>query len=84
MGKQAFEEGYIDSAEVYFQQIIDLQEPRTLLDVSYYYMGEISLARNDTEAAMTMYKKVLRLNPYEKGELVQKTKDRIKELKEKS
>jgi len=84
LGRRAFEKGYMDSAEVYFQLIIEMQEPRTLLDVSYYYMGEIHLARNDLETALSMYKKVLRLNPYEKGEIVQKAKDRIKELKEKS
>lgn len=84
IGKQAFEQGYMDSAEVYFLQIIEMQEPRTLLDISYFYMGEIRLARNDTEGALAMYKKVLRLNPYEKGEIVLKAKTRIKELKEKS
>ena len=84
LGKKTFEQGYLDSAEVYFQHIIDMQEPRTLLDAAYYYLGEIRYARNDTDGALSMYKKVLRLNPYEKGELVQRAKDRIQEIKEKS
>jgi tetratricopeptide (TPR) repeat protein len=84
IGTQAFVQGLLDSAEVFFQTIIDMQEPRTLLDASYFYMGEILLARNDADGALSMYKKVLRLNPYEKGELVQKAKDRIEELKERS
>ncbi|MBN2621684.1 tetratricopeptide repeat protein [candidate division WOR-3 bacterium] len=84
IGTQAFAQGLMDSAEVFFQTIIDMQEPRTLLDASYFYMGEILLARNDADGALSMYKKVLRLNPYEKGELVQKAKDRIEELKERS
>lgn len=84
MGTKAFEQGYMDSAEVFFRTIIDMQEPRTLLDGSYFYTGEILLARNDINGALSMYKKVLRLNPYEKGEMVQKAKNRIEELKERS
>jgi hypothetical protein len=38
--------------------------------------------RDNFPPALEAYKKVLRLNPYEKGELVKKAKARIEEIKE--
>jgi tetratricopeptide (TPR) repeat protein len=69
---------------VFFELIISMQEPKSLLDDAYFFVGEIYLKRNNLDKALEAYKKVLRLNPYEKGEVVRKAKERIKEIKEKA
>lgn len=84
LGYKLLNEGLLDSAEVFFELIISMQEPKSLLDDSYFFVGEIYLKRNNLDKALEAYKKVLRLNPYEKGEVVRKAKERIKEIKEKA
>jgi tetratricopeptide (TPR) repeat protein len=84
LGNELFNDGALDSAEAFFELIISIQEPKSLLDDTYYMIGEIYLKRNNLEKALEAYKKVLRLNPYEKGEVVKKAKERIKEIKEKA
>ncbi len=84
LGNYLFDEGLLDSAEVFFELIISIQEPKSLLDDAYFLVGEIYLKRNNFDKALEAYKKVLRLNPYEKGEVFRKAKERIKEIKEKA
>jgi tetratricopeptide (TPR) repeat protein len=84
LGNNLFNEALLDSAEVFFELIISMQEPKSLLDDVYFLIGEIYLKRNNFDKALEAYKKVLRLNPYEKGEVVRKAKERIKEIKEKA
>jgi tetratricopeptide (TPR) repeat protein len=84
LGNNLFNKGLLDSAQVFFELIISTREPKSLLDDAYFFVGEIYLKRNDFDKALEAYKRVLRLNPYEKGEVVRKTKERIKEIKEKA
>lgn len=70
-----------DSAKVYFQSIIDQQEPKSLLDDSYFFLGEIYLKTDSIDAALNAYKKVLKLNPYQKGDVVKKAQERLNQLK---
>jgi tetratricopeptide (TPR) repeat protein len=83
VGKNFFDAGLFDSAQVYFEQITEYFEPKSFLDDAYFYLGEIFLKRNLLDTALEFYKKVLRLNPYEKGDIIKKTKERIKEIEEK-
>jgi tetratricopeptide (TPR) repeat protein len=82
IGFKLFNKGWIDSALVLFEYITANQEPKSLLDNAYFYIGEIYLKKDKLKNALEAYKKVLRLNPYEKGELVKKAKARIKEIKD--
>ncbi len=82
IGIKLFEEGNLDSAKVFFDHIIASQEPKSLLDDAYFYVGEIHFMKNNFPQALEAYKKVLRLNPYEKGDVVKKAKARIEEIKE--
>lgn len=84
LGHNLLNKGFLDSAQVFFELIISMQEPKSLLDDAYFFVGEIYLKRNNLDKALEAYKKVLRLNPYEKGEVVRKAKERIKEIKEKA
>lgn len=84
LGNNLFNKGLLDSAQAFFELIISMQEPKSLLDDAYFFVGEIYLKRNNFDKALEAYKKVLRLNPYEKGDVVRKTKERIKEIKEKA
>jgi tetratricopeptide (TPR) repeat protein len=81
IGQKLFQAEAYDSAKTYFRSIIDQQEPKSLLDDSYFYLGEIMLKTDSVGAALEAYKKVLRLNPYQKGDIVKKAQDRINEIK---
>jgi tetratricopeptide (TPR) repeat protein len=83
LGIKHFQTGVLDSAEVYFGHIIASQEPKSMLDDAYYYTAEVYYMRGNTDAALEYYKKVLRLDPYQKGEITRKAKERIQEIKEK-
>jgi len=82
--KELFDNDSLDSAKIYFEEIIGGNEPKSFLDDAYYYIGEIYLNKKMFKEALESYKKVLRLNPYEKGEIVKKSKARINEIKEKT
>lgn len=83
LGERLFRAGLSDSAKKMFLGIIALQEPKSLIDDAYFYLGEIHLAADSLSQALESYKKVIRLNPYQKGELVKRAQERIKEIKEK-
>uniref|UniRef100_A0A7C4XFN3 Tetratricopeptide repeat protein n=1 Tax=candidate division WOR-3 bacterium TaxID=2052148 RepID=A0A7C4XFN3_UNCW3 len=83
MGLKFFNQAELDSARNMFTDVIAMGEPKSLLDDSYFYLGEIQYAKDSLDRAIESYKKVLRLNPYQKGELVKKAQERIKEIKEK-
>lgn len=78
-----FTAGALDSAEIYFGHIIAGQEPKSMLDQAYYYTAEIYYMRGNDAAALELYRKVLRLDPYQKSEMTRKAKERIEEIKEK-
>ncbi|UCD05687.1 MAG: tetratricopeptide repeat protein [candidate division WOR-3 bacterium] len=83
LGTKHFTAGILDSAEIYFGHIIANGEPKSMLDDAYFYTAEIYYARSNFDVALELYKKVVRLDPYQKGEMTQKAKERIKEIKEK-
>lgn len=82
MGKKLYGMGLFDSASIYFKELNTNQEPKSLVDDACFYLGEIYYQQGNFNQALDYYKKVLRLNPYQKGELVQKSQARIKEIKE--
>jgi tetratricopeptide (TPR) repeat protein len=84
LGLKHFQSGILDSAEVYFGYIIANQEPKSMLDDAYFHTAEIYYMRESYNRALELYKKVLRLDPYQKGEMTRKAKERIKEIKEKT
>lgn len=83
IGKKLYGKGLYDSAVVFFKEVNTNQEPKSLVDDACFYLGEIYYEQGNFNQALDYYKKVLRLNPYQKGELVQKSQTRIKEIKEK-
>lgn len=83
LGTKHFTAGTLDSAEIYFGHIIANGEPKSMLDDAYFYTAEIYYARSNFDVALELYKKVVRLDPYQKGEMTKKAKERIKEIKEK-
>ncbi len=83
LGKRYLAAARYDSAEVFFQSIVDNQEPKSLLDDAYFYLGEIYQKTDRLKKAIAAYKKVLRLDPYQKGIFTRKAKECLKEIKEK-
>ncbi|MEO0122895.1 MAG: tetratricopeptide repeat protein [candidate division WOR-3 bacterium] len=82
LGKKYYDKGQYDSATVFLKEVVTNQEPKSLLDDACFYLGEIFYTSENYDQAMEYYKKVLSLNPYQKGELVQRSRERIKEIKE--
>jgi tetratricopeptide (TPR) repeat protein len=82
LATKLYQEGLLDSAKAFFDEIVANPDPKSLIDDAYFYIGEIYYKRNNLSEALDAYKKVLRLNPYEKGEIVVETKKRIQEIKE--
>jgi tetratricopeptide (TPR) repeat protein len=82
VGKKYFESQMFDSALIYFDEVRGHQEPKSLLDDVYFYLGEIYFRQDSLTLALDAYKKVLRLNPYQKGDLVPKAQARIREIKD--
>jgi len=83
LGTRYFEAGRLDSAEIYFGHIIANGEPKSMLDDAYFYTAEIYYTRGSLDTALELYRKLIRLDPYQKGEMTKKAKERIKEIKEK-
>ncbi len=83
LGTRHFGAGILDSAEIYFGHIIANGEPKSMLDDAYFYTAEIYYARGNVDTALELYKKVIRLDPYQKGEMTKKAKERMTEIKEK-
>lgn len=83
LGKKYYGKAQYDSATLFFKEVVTNQEPKSLLDDAYFYLGEILYTNEKYDQALDYYKKVLSLNPYQKGELVQKSRERIKAIKEK-
>ncbi len=83
VGLRLFNTGNLDSATFFFREVILNQEPKSLIDDAAFYLGEIYFAQEKFDQALEYYKKVIRLNPYQKGELVLRSQERIKEMKEK-
>ncbi|HIE06018.1 MAG TPA: tetratricopeptide repeat protein [bacterium (Candidatus Stahlbacteria)] len=82
MAAQFKENGESDSAEYYARATIENLMPKSLIDDAYFMLAEIYEARNDKEKAIDYYQKVIRLNPYRKGKLVQIAKSRIESLRQ--
>ncbi|MGQ9664611.1 MAG: tetratricopeptide repeat protein [bacterium] len=82
IGKKLYGMGLFDSASIFFKEVNTNNEPKSLVDDACFYLGEIYYQQGNFNQALDYYKKVLRLNPYQKGELVQKSQARIKEIKE--
>lgn len=83
LGMKYYENKVYDSATVFLKEVVANEEPKSLLDDACFYLGEIFYVIENYNQAIEYYKKVIRLNPYQKGELVQKSQARIKEIKEK-
>lgn len=76
-----FQEKTMDTAQSYLMKIVESNAPQSLVDDSYFYLGEISFDQGDFARAKTYYEKVLHLNPYRKGTLVEKAKQRLEDIK---
>jgi len=83
IGIDYFQNKIRDTAQVYFMKIVESNAPQSLVDDSYFYLGEISFELGDFARARTCYEKVLHLNPYRKGVLVEKAKQRLEEIRRK-
>lgn len=60
---------------------IELGQPGILLDDAYFLTGEIYFGWEEYERALRSYKAVLRVDPYRKGGIVQKARERIRQVR---
>lgn len=83
IGLAYFHKDLTDSARLYFEKLIDRNSPQSLLDDAHFYLGELVFRAGNYAEARFYYEKVLKLNPYRKGEIVEKAKTRLDEIKSK-
>jgi tetratricopeptide (TPR) repeat protein len=66
-----------DSALAYCESIIVLNTPRSIIDDTYFLMGEIFSADNNYKQAVRCYKEVVKLDKYGNSELAAMARKKI-------
>jgi len=78
IGKFYLRQDKYQSAEIYFQDIIDNYNDTEFVDDSIFYIGECNQKNNLLENAVSYYQKYL--DEYPQGELVVEAKERVDEI----
>jgi tetratricopeptide (TPR) repeat protein len=81
LGRQARQEGRHEAALDYLRATIELAAPRHLLDQAWFERGEALAGLGRTSEAIGAFLMVLELNPGRGGQLVQRARQRIDELR---
>jgi tetratricopeptide (TPR) repeat protein len=66
-----------DSALAYCESIIVIQSPRSLIDDTYFLMGEIFSANNNYLQAVKCYKEVVKMDKFGNSELAEMARKKI-------
>jgi tetratricopeptide (TPR) repeat protein len=81
LGRQARQAGQHDAALEHLRLVIELETPRNLLDQAWYERGEALAAMGRTSEAISAFVRVLDLNVGRGGQLVERARQRIDELR---
>jgi tetratricopeptide (TPR) repeat protein len=75
--KSLFSKKEYDSALVYCESIIVINTPRSLIDDTYFLMGEIFSANNNYGEAVRCYKEVVKMDKFGNNELAEMARRKI-------
>lgn len=81
LARRARQEGDAERALEYIDTVIDLGIPQNLIDEAWFERGEILLDVGLRDQALTAYRMVLDLSPTGTGQLVERARRRIDELR---
>lgn len=82
LAEKSLKDGYEERAIELLRRTIEIGKPKILMDDAYFLMGEIHLGKGKNKEAFRYYREVLRLNPYQKGGVVQRARERMREISE--
>lgn len=81
VAKQEHLAGNLPAALEHLELTTRLREPRNIQDQAWFERGEVLFALNRKEEALAAYYKVLELDPAGQGQLVQRARQRIDEIR---
>jgi tetratricopeptide (TPR) repeat protein len=81
LARRAHQDGDLDHAMDYVDEVLDLGVPRNLLDEAWFERGEILLEQGQREEALLAYRMVVQLNPTGTGQMVERARRRIDDLR---
>jgi tetratricopeptide (TPR) repeat protein len=81
LGRQARQAGRHEEALEHLRLVIELETPRNLLDQAWFERGETLAAMGRTSEALSAFVRVLDLNVGRGGQLVERARQRIDELR---
>ena len=80
LAKDFFTTEEFDSAITYCETVLGINSPRTLIDDTYFLMGEIYSSRGNYRDAIQCYKEVIKLDKFGNNELASIAKKKIEIL----
>jgi tetratricopeptide (TPR) repeat protein len=81
LAQRAREEGRASEALGWFGTTLELGEPENLLDQAWFDRGEILYGIGRFDEALAAYRKVLERNPSRTGQLVERARQRIDDIR---
>ncbi|TET24279.1 MAG: tetratricopeptide repeat protein [Candidatus Cloacimonadota bacterium] len=75
--KSLFSAKEFDSALAYCESVIIINAPQTIIDDTYFLMGEIHASNNDYKNAIRCYKEVMKFDKFENNKLAAIAKKKI-------
>ena len=81
LARRAHQDGNLERAMEYVDAVLDLGVPKNLLDEAWFERGEILLEKGQREEALLAYRMVVQLNPTGTGQMVERARRRIDDLR---
>jgi len=81
LARRALQDGDLDEALHNVDAVLELGVPENLQDEAWFERGEILLAQGRRDDALFAYRRVLELNPLGTGQIVDRARRRIDELR---
>lgn len=82
LAKELFARENFDSALVYCESILVINTPKTIIDDTYFLMGDIYSERGNYSKALKCYKKVVKLDKYGKNRVASMARKKIEAIEQ--
>jgi tetratricopeptide (TPR) repeat protein len=82
LAKKLFSKEQFDSALVYCESILVINTPKTLIDDTYFLMGDIYSERGNYSKALKCYKQVIKLDRYGKNRVALVARRKIEAIEQ--
>lgn len=82
LAKELFVKEHFDSSLVYCESILVINTPKTIIDDTYFLMGNIYSERGNYSKALKCYKKVVKLDRYGKNKVASMARKKIEAIEQ--